>query len=85
MTDSKLPDAVRGGGLQVEAETPLMKMLGKLGWRGQCSCCNGPRSKKAIRAEEKRRWRAEGEPEGRPVLSADGHSDRPSDQTNGRC
>ena len=29
------------------------KMLGRLGWRGQCSCCNGPKPKKAIRAEEK--------------------------------
>lgn len=31
-------------------------MLGRLGWRGQCSCCNGPKDTKAIRAEEKRGW-----------------------------
>lgn len=36
-----------------------MKMLGRLGWRGQCSCCNGPKPKKSIRAEEKRHWRRE--------------------------
>lgn len=35
----------------------MAKMLGRLGWRGQCSCCNGLKGKKAIRAEEKRRWR----------------------------
>jgi hypothetical protein len=29
------------------------KMLGKLGWRGQCSCCNAPKDKKAIKQEEK--------------------------------
>lgn len=31
-----------------------MKMLGKLGWFGQCSCCNGPRQIKHL---EKRQWR----------------------------
>jgi hypothetical protein len=36
-----------------------MKMLGRLGWRGQCSCCNGPRSKRQLKAEEKRRWRSD--------------------------
>lgn len=30
-----------------------MKMLGKLGWRRQCSCCNYPKDNKAIRKEEK--------------------------------
>jgi len=35
-----------------------MKMLGRLGWKGQCSCCNGP---KWVKAEEKRQWRAEAE------------------------
>lgn len=29
-------------------------MLGRLGWRGQCSCCNGPRSKHQIKREERR-------------------------------
>jgi hypothetical protein len=37
----------------------MAKMLGKLGWRGQCSCCNGPRGKDQIRSEEKRLWRRE--------------------------
>lgn len=37
----------------------MAKMLGRLGWRGQCSCCNGPKDPKAIRAEEKRNWRKE--------------------------
>jgi hypothetical protein len=37
----------------------MTKMLGKLGWRGQCSCCNGPKDKKAIRREEKRLWQKE--------------------------
>lgn len=36
-----------------------MKLLGRLGWRGQCSCCNGPQDRKAIRAEETRDWRRE--------------------------
>lgn len=36
-----------------------MKMLGRLGWRGQCSCCNGPKDQKSIRAEEKRDWKRE--------------------------
>jgi hypothetical protein len=34
----------------------MAKMLGRLGWRGQCSCCNGPRSKNQIRAEERLAW-----------------------------
>ena len=42
-----------------EGQASNVKMLGRLGWRGQCSCCNGPRGKKAIRAEEKRHWRRE--------------------------
>lgn len=33
-----------------------MKMLGKLGWHGQCSCCNGPRNKKDIKQQEARQW-----------------------------
>lgn len=32
-------------------------MIGRLGWRGQCSCCNGPRDKGQIRSEEKRAWK----------------------------
>ena len=35
----------------------MTKMLGRLGWRGQCSCCNGPKDTKAIRAEEKVQFR----------------------------
>lgn len=34
----------------------MAKMLGRLGWHGQCSCCNGPGWEK--RAEE-REWRRE--------------------------
>ena len=41
----------------------MSKLLGKLGWRGQCSCCNGPKDKKAIRHEEDRFWRREMEEE----------------------
>jgi hypothetical protein len=33
-----------------------MKMLGRLGWRGQCGCCNGPRGKHSIKQEEARQW-----------------------------
>lgn len=29
-------------------------MFGRLGWRGQCSCCDGPRGTGQLRAEEKR-------------------------------
>lgn len=35
----------------------MRKMLGALGWRGQCSCCNGSRTKHQIRQEEKRELR----------------------------
>jgi hypothetical protein len=34
----------------------VAKMLGRLGWRGQCACCNGPRYRKQIRAEERLGW-----------------------------
>ncbi len=33
------------------------KLLGRLGWHGQCSCCNGPKPRKSVRAEEKLAWR----------------------------
>jgi hypothetical protein len=33
-----------------------MKMLGKLGWFGQCSCCNGPRGKREMKRYEQRQW-----------------------------
>ncbi len=35
------------------------KLLRKLGWRGQCSCCNSPKDKKAIRQEEQKEWKDE--------------------------
>lgn len=35
----------------------MAKLLGRLGWRGQCSCCNGPKDVKAVRAEEKVQFR----------------------------
>lgn len=41
----------------VVGNTAVAKMLGRLGWRGQCSCCNGPKDVKAIRAEEKVQFR----------------------------
>ena len=47
-------------------------MLGRLGWRGQCSCCNGPKAPKAIRSEEKRWWQREAAAESIPVLLSDG-------------
>ena len=36
-----------------------MKMLGRLGWFGQCSCCNGPRSKRQMKRYERRQWHAD--------------------------
>lgn len=39
------------------------KLMGRLGWRGQCSCCSGPRGHDQIRAEEKRETRQEAERE----------------------
>lgn len=36
-----------------------MRMFGKLGWHGQCSCCNENEGKKAVKAEEERDWRRE--------------------------
>jgi hypothetical protein len=36
-----------------------MKMLGRLGWFGQCSCCNGPRGKHEMKRLEERQWRRE--------------------------
>ena len=38
----------------------LMKMIGKLGWRGQCSCCN---DKADMKAAEKHAWQREAEEE----------------------
>lgn len=37
----------------------MVKMLGRLRWRGQCACCAGPKGQKAIRAEEKQQVRRE--------------------------
>ena len=34
-------------------------MLGRLGWHGQCSCCNGPDGKQEIKRQEDRAWRRE--------------------------
>jgi hypothetical protein len=45
-----------------------VKMLGRLGWRGQCSCCNGPKDKKAIRAEERLAWLREAAAERRATM-----------------
>ena len=38
-----------------------MKLLGRLGWHGQCACCCGPHGKKQIKREEERDWRREAE------------------------
>jgi hypothetical protein len=35
------------------------KMLGRLGWRGQCACCNRARPKRNIKREEKNLWQRE--------------------------
>lgn len=32
------------------------RMLGRLGWHGQCGCCNGPRDEKPT---ERREWKAD--------------------------
>ena len=37
----------------------MAKLLGRLGWHGQCACCCGPDGKDTIRAQEDRAWRAE--------------------------
>jgi hypothetical protein len=42
----------------------IATMLGRLGWHGQCSCCNAPRSKRQTKAEEERLWRSEAADEG---------------------
>lgn len=34
-----------------------MKLLGRLGWYGQCACCSGPASKRQIKRREARLWR----------------------------
>lgn len=33
------------------------KMVGRLGWHGQCSCCCGPDDPSTVKAQEKREWR----------------------------
>ena len=37
----------------------MAKLIGRLGWHGQCACCSGPAGKDTIRAQEERAWRAE--------------------------
>ena len=49
----------------------MARMLGRQVWYGVfCSCCNGPRSVKAEKVREGRRWRREWQYEdvGEPVL-----------------
>lgn len=41
----------------------MPRMYGRLGWHGQCSCCNSNREKRAVKAGEERQWRAEAEEE----------------------
>lgn len=41
----------------------MAKLLGRLGWRGQCACCDGPKGKRQIKREEEAQWRAEYERE----------------------
>lgn len=55
-------------------------MLGRLGWRGQCSCCNAPRDKRSVRFEEKRQWQAEERdmPDDKPIKEQK-QDDRKSD------
>lgn len=36
-----------------------MKMLGKLGWHGQCDCCCGKNGNKEIKRQEEIAWRRE--------------------------
>jgi len=46
-----------------------VKMLGRLGWRGQCACrdCTGPRTRRQVKAKERREVRAEAVEEHRMV------------------
>lgn len=37
----------------------MAKMLGRLGWYGQCACCNTNMDKSSLRLVEERQWRAE--------------------------
>lgn len=32
------------------------KMMGRLGWRGQCSCCSSPRGHDQVRVYETAQW-----------------------------
>lgn len=37
----------------------MAKMYGKLGWYGQCKCCDGNADKRTTRARETRQWHDE--------------------------
>lgn len=41
----------------------MARLFGKLGWYGQCSCCNCKRDKRAVKAIEEREWRGDWEDE----------------------
>lgn len=40
-----------------------MKMIGKLGWHGQCACCCGKDGNQEIKRQEERQWRKEADDE----------------------
>ena len=37
----------------------MARMYGKLGWYGQCGCCNDNKDKGGVKGDEERQWRAE--------------------------
>jgi hypothetical protein len=41
----------------------MARMYGKLGWYGQCKCCDGNADKGTVRAREESQWRMEAEEE----------------------
>jgi hypothetical protein len=43
-----------------------VKLLGRLGWHGQCACCCGNDDKRAVKRQEDRAWRREFEVVGLP-------------------
>jgi len=57
-----------------------MRMLGKLGWHGQCSCCNGPRSKHQIKRKEKKEWQNENRSDWNPL--GDEQGSKPNNKEN---
>lgn len=34
----------------------MARLMGRSGWHGQCSCCNGPRTRDSIRRYETAQW-----------------------------